>query len=143
MTRLLCTTLFFLTLIGSGFAQKLAYEAQQAPKRELRAVWIATVLNIDYPRSPSTNPIALKEQYRNLLDQLEELGMNAVIVQVRPAADAFYPSAYAPWSAYLTGQQGRPPQDEFDRSHSTSSNGPACCMAWLLSIYGTPIGIGG
>lgn len=114
MTRLLCTTLFFLTLIGSGFAQKLAYEAQQAPKRELRAVWIATVLNIDYPRSPSTNPIALKEQYRNLLDQLEELGMNAVIVQVRPAADAFYPSAYAPWSTYLTGQQGRPPQDEFD-----------------------------
>lgn len=114
MTRLFLTTFIALVISCSSFAQTLAYEAQQAPKRELRAAWIATVLNIDYPRTPSTNPIALKEQYRNLLDQLQVLGMNAVIVQVRPAADALYPSAYAPWSAYLTGQQGRPPMDEFD-----------------------------
>lgn len=114
LTSLLFTSLFILSLCVSGQAQKLAYEAQQAPKRELRAAWIATVLNIDYPKTASTNPIALKEQYRNLLDQLQDLGMNAVIVQVRPAADALYPSAYAPWSAYLTGRQGAAPKEDFD-----------------------------
>jgi uncharacterized lipoprotein YddW (UPF0748 family) len=95
-------------------AQTVAYQRLQAPKHELRAAWVATVLNIDYPQKPSSNPIALKEQYRNLLDQLAGMGLNTVIVQVRPAADALYPSAYAPWSAYLTGRQGAPPQDDFD-----------------------------
>lgn len=108
-------TLFALLHSTAIYAQNIIkHQAVKAPKRELRAAWIATVLNIDYPRSPSTNPIALKEQYRNLLDQLQEVGMNAVIVQVRPAADAFYPSAYAPWSAYLTGRQGAPPKEDFD-----------------------------
>ena len=37
------------------------------------------------------------------------MGMNAVVVQVRPMADAFYPSEYAPWSEYLTGTQGKSP----------------------------------
>lgn len=113
-TSFVLITLFVLTSFGNLKAQQLAYEAQQAPKRELRAVWIATVLNIDYPRTPSTNPIALKEQYRNLLDQLQNVGMNTVIVQVRPAGDALYPSAHAPWSAYLTGRQGAPPKEDFD-----------------------------
>ncbi|MEL7219724.1 MAG: family 10 glycosylhydrolase [Bacteroidota bacterium] len=103
-----------LILISDLQAQSINYSALQAPKRELRAAWIATVLNIDYPRTPTTNPIALKEQYRNLLDELEKLGMNAVIVQVRPAADALYPSEFAPWSAYLTGRQGAPPKEDFD-----------------------------
>ena len=114
LTRLVFTFALLLSITLTSSAQKLVAEAQQAPKRELRAVWIATVLNIDYPRTPSTNPIALKEQYRNLLDQMQDLGMNAVIFQVRPAADAFYPSTLAPWSTYLTGRQGNPPKDDFD-----------------------------
>ncbi|MEL7248316.1 MAG: family 10 glycosylhydrolase [Bacteroidota bacterium] len=114
LTPLVFTLAFLFTFTSASWAQKLVREAQQAPKRELRAVWIATVLNIDYPRTPSTNPIAIKEQYRNLLDQMQNLGLNAVIVQVRPAGDAFYPSVHAPWSAYLTGRQGAPPQEEFD-----------------------------
>lgn len=95
-------------------AQKIQVEQLQSPKHELRAAWVATVLNIDYPQKTSSNPIAIKEQYKNMLDQLQELGMNTIIFQVRPAADAFYPSELAPWSAYLTGRQGAPPQDEFD-----------------------------
>ncbi|PSR13896.1 MAG: hypothetical protein DA408_14990 [Bacteroidetes bacterium] len=109
----LCALLCFFATLSLN-AQTVAYQRLQAPKRELRAAWVATVLNIDYPQKPSANPIALKEQYRNLLDQLEAMGLNAVIVQVRPAADAFYPSAYAPWSTYLTGRQGAAPQDDFD-----------------------------
>lgn len=109
------TLLLLFCLVASALhTQNVRYQALQAPKQELRAAWVATVLNIDYPRKPSTNPIALKEQYRIMLDQLQELGINTVIVQVRPAGDALYPSQYAPWSAYLTGKQGRPPKEEFD-----------------------------
>jgi len=79
----LCALLCFFATLSLN-AQTVAYQRLQAPKRELRAAWVATVLNIDYPQKPSANPIALKEQYRNLLDQLEAMGLNAVIVQVRP-----------------------------------------------------------
>lgn len=94
-----------------------ALNAQRAPevKREFRAVWISTISNLDYPSRPTPERVALKEEYKNLLDQYKVLGFNAVIVQIRPAADAFYPSALAPWSKYLTGIQGRPPvPEDFD-----------------------------
>ena len=83
----------------------------QSPKREFRGAWIATVANIDYPKEPTMERAALKEQYKNLADQFKELGFNALIVQVRPAGDAFYPSQLAPWSRYLTGRQGQAPAD--------------------------------
>ncbi len=86
-----------------------------SPKRELRAVWVATVLNIDYPREGTPDAVAIREQYKNLIDQFQQLGFNTVIFQVRPAADAFYPSQLVPWSRFLTGQQGRAPSDpQFD-----------------------------
>ncbi|MBD0378761.1 family 10 glycosylhydrolase [Paenibacillus sp. WST5] len=79
------------------------------PKRELRAAWIATVDNIDWPKKGVVEAEAQKREFIELLDVLQEAGMNAVIVQVKPTADAFYPSAYAPWSEWLTGQQGKDP----------------------------------
>ena len=84
------------------------------PKREFRGVWVATVNNLDYPKKPTTWPTAHKEEWKNLLKKLKELGFNAVIFQVRPAGDAFYFSEYAPWSEYLTGRQGMPPKPEYD-----------------------------
>lgn len=86
----------------------------ESPATEFRAVWIATVNNIDYPKKPTTNSIAHKEQFKNLIKKFKSYGFNAVIVQVRPVADAFYPSELAPWSAYLTGSQGIPPLPETD-----------------------------
>lgn len=89
--------------------------AQPAPpKREFRAVWVATVKNIDFPKQATTDPEALRAEFRRLLRGYREMGLNAVIFQVRPAADAFYPSDLAPWSAYLTGRQGRAPDAGFD-----------------------------
>jgi len=84
------------------------------PKRELRAVWVATVNNIDYPRFPKPDPASLQAEYLQLLDGFQALGINTVILQVRPAGDAFYPSRYAPWSAFLTGKQGLAPEGDFD-----------------------------
>ncbi len=79
------------------------------PKRQLRATWIATVSNINWPSRPGLPVEQQKQELIYLLDQCVEMGLNAVILQVRPATDAFYPSDYAPWSQYLTGVQGRDP----------------------------------
>lgn len=91
-----------------------AVEAQSDPKRELRAAWIATVVNIDWPSQKGLNAHEQKQEYVKLLDHLQSLGMNAIIVQVRPVADALYPSSYEPWSEYLSGTQGVPPQPYYN-----------------------------
>jgi uncharacterized lipoprotein YddW (UPF0748 family) len=87
---------------------------QSVTPREFRAAWIATVDNIDWPDRGSYDPEAQKNAYTRLLDMHLKNGLNAVIVQVRPAADAFYPSQYEPWSEWLTGKQGLPPVPYYD-----------------------------
>lgn len=84
------------------------------PKRELRAVWIATVGNIDWPSRQGLSAQQQQQEFLNHLNFLQRSGFNAVIVQVRPAADAFYPSPYEPWSRYLSGKQGQPPFPKYD-----------------------------
>lgn len=86
----------------------LAYRMPDIP-REFRGVWIATVANIDWPVSPDSPWETQKREYIKLLDYYKNLNFNAVIVQIRTAGDAFYPSNYAPWSKYLTGKQGKAP----------------------------------
>jgi len=77
---------------------------------ELRGVWVTTVYNLDWPSAESRgDPEKQKREFVQLLDELQAIGMNAVFVQVRPAADALYPSERAPWSAVLTGEQGKDP----------------------------------
>jgi uncharacterized lipoprotein YddW (UPF0748 family) len=82
--------------------------------QEFRGVWIATVDNIDWPRQATTDVESQKLEFIRQLDMHKANGLNAVIVQVRPAADAFYPSPYEPWSQWLTGVQGRPPSPYYD-----------------------------
>jgi uncharacterized lipoprotein YddW (UPF0748 family) len=88
--------------------------AQTIPRRELRAVWIATVDNIDFPENPGMTPLQQKESFTKLLDMHQANGMNAVVVQIRPATDAFYPSPLEPWSQWLTGVQGKSPVPYYD-----------------------------
>ncbi len=75
---------------------------------EFRGVWIATVMNIDWPPQ-NASVEAQKADFIRQLDMHQRNGMNAVIVQVRPAGDAFYPSPYEPWSQWLTGTQEKHP----------------------------------
>jgi uncharacterized lipoprotein YddW (UPF0748 family) len=84
------------------------------PLYEFRAAWIATVDNIDWPSKGNYNTESQKAEYISLLDMHKRNGMNAVIVQVRPATDAFYPSQYEPWSEWLTGKQGKAPYPYYD-----------------------------
>jgi uncharacterized lipoprotein YddW (UPF0748 family) len=85
-----------------------------AQKPEFRAAWIATVDNIDWPTKGNWNADSQKAEFIRIIDMHKANGMNALIVQIRPATDAFYPSPYEPWSEWLTGKQGTPPQPYYD-----------------------------
>ena len=91
-----------------------AHLRRMGPTYEFRGVWIATVDNIDWPQEGSQLITARKAEFIRQLDLHKGNGMNAMIVQVRPAADAFYPSPYEPWSQWLTGMQGQPPSPYYD-----------------------------
>lgn len=104
--------LFFLILLVSGSLQVAAQK--MPPKYEFRAVWIATINNIDWPNNRYDSPEKQKKDFRAILDKLKASGINAVIVQVRAAADAFYQSPHEPWSQWLTGEQGKAPTPFYD-----------------------------
>jgi uncharacterized lipoprotein YddW (UPF0748 family) len=88
--------------------------AQKNPHYEFRAVWIATVENIDWPSKRTLSSDEQKAEYIKILDLHKRNGMNAVVMQIRPVTDAFYPSKYEPWSEYLTGKQGQAPSPYYD-----------------------------
>ncbi len=80
-----------------------------AGHREMRGMWIATVANTNWPSAPGLSPAEQRQELLDLLDLAVANRLNAVMFQVRPTADAFWPSPYEPWSQYLTGTQGRDP----------------------------------
>jgi len=90
------------------------YSQNTNPKREFRAAWIASVTNIDWPASTNRTVETLKQDLRDLLDNIKNTGLNAVFFQVRPECDALYKSNIEPWSYWLTGVQGQAPSGGFD-----------------------------
>jgi uncharacterized lipoprotein YddW (UPF0748 family) len=88
-------------------------EPPDAP-RELRGAWVASVSNIDWPSRPGLSIEAQQQEARALVASARAIGINALILQVRPAADALYDSRLEPWSEYLTGEQGRAPEPFYD-----------------------------
>lgn len=80
-----------------------------AAPREFRAVWVATVANIDWPSRPGLSAEQQKKELVALFDTCKELNLNCVIFQVRPMCDALYESTLEPWSGYLTGTPGKSP----------------------------------
>ncbi|MDB5117098.1 MAG: glycoside hydrolase [Mucilaginibacter sp.] len=109
--------LFILLVITKAQAQtdtvaKPKY--QPDPKREFRGVWVATVENIDWPSSTKLTPDQQKQQLIELLNIHQRTGINAIMFQVRPAADAFYAKSDEPWSRWLNGKQGQAPMPFYD-----------------------------
>ena len=82
--------------------------------REFRAAWVATVANIDWPSKKGLSVAQQQQEIIRIVDRAKELNLNALIFQVRPAADALYPSILEPWSEYLTGEQGKFPDPFYD-----------------------------
>lgn len=109
-----CYLLLSLALFLPFCAGDAAAAAPTAREGEFRAVWVSTVLNLDYPAAPVQDAAELSRQADEILDGAASMGFNAVILQVRPTADAIYPSDIFPWSYYLTGEAGKAPPDGFD-----------------------------
>ncbi|MGA2497885.1 MAG: family 10 glycosylhydrolase [Tepidisphaeraceae bacterium] len=82
--------------------------------REFRAVWVAVVNNIDWPGKPGLSSAQQREEMLAYVDLAANLRLNTIILQVRPACDAFYPSSLEPWSEYLSGSQGQAPDPVYD-----------------------------
>ncbi len=97
------------------FALIVSVLAAQSPKREMRATWLATVWQIDWPASVisstgnTTQINAQKDLMIRILDSLASANMNAICFQVRSRCDAMYNSAYEPWSTDLVGYRGQNP----------------------------------
>jgi uncharacterized lipoprotein YddW (UPF0748 family) len=77
--------------------------------REMRGLWVATVANIDWPSRNSLTAAQQRAELTSILDRAAGMGLNAIILQVRPASDAVYRSELEPWAALLTGTQGTDP----------------------------------
>jgi len=86
-----------------------AGSARQVAGGEFRAAWVATVANIDWPSAPGLSAAQQQAEMQALLDTAQALKLNALLLQVRTAGDALYPSALEPWSEVLTGTQGQSP----------------------------------
>ncbi|MCL2226198.1 MAG: family 10 glycosylhydrolase [Oscillospiraceae bacterium] len=89
---------------GSDFAY---YEAVAVSRGEFRAVWVTTVFNLDFPSRQGISADAMKSEIDAIIARTVELGLNAIIFQVRPTGDAFYESDIFPWSSWLSGTQGQ------------------------------------
>ncbi|WP_286833529.1 MULTISPECIES: glycoside hydrolase family 10 protein [unclassified Proteiniphilum] len=106
--------LFIIVLISAcGVSKKtLTHQYSNTPKREFRGAWIQTVGQSRYTHM---NSAAMKHYFSEMVRKLDEAGINAVIFQIRPEADAFYKSDLEPWSRFLTGEQGKALDDpDFD-----------------------------
>jgi uncharacterized lipoprotein YddW (UPF0748 family) len=126
--RLFCIALFVAACVGAPRTPPVAeappvkseppadVEVVAAPpiEREFRGVWVATVGNMDWPSRPGLSVEKQKAELIAILDRAADIGLNAVVFQVRPAADALYDSPYEPWSEYLTGTMGKAPEPYYD-----------------------------
>ncbi len=114
--RLLLLAALFHTLAASRAANYVpaAIRPPALPAREFRAAWVATVANIDWPSKPGLPSGQQKAELIEILDRAAKLKLNAIVLQVRPACDAMYASPVEPWSYYLTGAMGKPPEPYYD-----------------------------
>lgn len=111
--QLLLFVFISLSVVSCGTTKKsLTRNPDSSPKREFRGAWIQTVGQSRYQQM---NSAAMKHYLTEMVRKLDEAGINALIFQIRPEADAFYKSELEPWSRFLTGRQGLAPDDpDFD-----------------------------
>lgn len=77
-------------------------------------MWVATVANIDWPSKPGLTTAQQRAEIKALVDAARRLNLNAIVLQVRPGADAIYPSSLEPWTEYISGRQGAAPSPAYD-----------------------------
>ncbi len=101
--------------VGGADADILSGVLAPAPVREeMRAVWIATVSNINFPSARGLPEYRLREELVQIIENAASIGANAVFFQVRPCGDALYESTLFPYSHYVSGKRGTPPDGRMD-----------------------------
>ncbi len=120
LTKTFMFILCGIAIFGMSLCSTQAVEKKQSAEENkkdddmFRGIWVSTVYNIDYPSKYTTKSEELKKDAVQILDDCSNMGFNAVILQVRPASDAFYKSEIFPWSKYISGTEGVAPDDDFD-----------------------------
>lgn len=104
----------FFSLFAIPFFLTAQNTTKIAPKREFRGVWVATVTNIDWPSKPGLTADQQKQELIGILEHHKSIGINAIMLQIRPTADAFYAKSRELWSHWLVGQQGLAPAPGYD-----------------------------
>lgn len=99
---------YVVTLPLGGKTVKVSHQ------REFRGAWITVVWNSDWPSKPGLSVEQQKTELLEIIKQLQSLNFNALILQVRPEGDAVYASRIEPWSAWITGTQGKAPEPIYD-----------------------------
>lgn len=121
-------------------SQSFVYN-NQAPKHEVRAVWLTTIGGIDWPHSYSQSPHSAekqKQELRTILDRLQQAHINTVLIQTRVRGTMIYPSDIEPWDGCLSGFPGKSPgydalQFAIDECHKRGME----LHAWVVTI---PVG---
>lgn len=93
---------------------KIVHEGTDIPKREFRGAWVASIANIDWPSQKGLDSYTQKMEFSDIVKHHKNLGINALVVQVRAASDAFYAKGPEPWSEWLMGEQGKAPAPFYD-----------------------------
>ena len=121
-------------------------ERAEEPAREFRAVWVATVFNLDWPSSAGLPAARQKAQLLNILNRAVQLRLNAVVLQVRPNADALYQSSLEPWSGWLSGPGVNPGYDPLAFAIAEAHRRGLELHAWFnpfrATVSGKPVGAG-
>lgn len=136
MRRILLSSLFFLAVLAS-LAQTSVINTRP-PKHEVRAVWLTTIGGVDWPHSYAQSTRSAEKQQKELcdiLDRLEETGINTVLIQTRIRGTMIYPSDYEPWDGCLSGFPGRSPGYDalkfaVDECHKRGME----VQAWVVTI---------
>ncbi|WP_413172946.1 glycoside hydrolase family 10 protein [Anabaena azotica] len=125
-TRADVAVMVYQALVYQGKAEKIASDYIVVPplltpntikvshNREFRGAWVTTVWNSDWPSKLGLSVEQQKTELLEIIKQLQSLNFNALVLQVRPEGDALYASALEPWSAWITGTQGKAPEPFYD-----------------------------
>ena len=93
--------------------ENLFYDTQlPAGSREIRAVWLTTIMGLDWPQRPARTESESAQQRKaltDILDKYVEAGINTVLFQTRVRSTTMFPSDMEPWDGILTGEPGRAP----------------------------------
>ena len=111
---LLALAALAVTLASAAANYEPSHLVPPEPAREFRGAWVATVANIDWPSQKGLSTQQQKAELVAILDRAVQLKLNALIFQVRSVCDALYASRIEPWSEYLSGTMGKPPEPFFD-----------------------------